>query len=61
MTQRARGICDSIGDRGAKGGYSAHLSFSDAWIEYSFLGVHHTASVPFQSFGYAIKGITLCD
>ncbi|HEY0540049.1 MAG TPA: hypothetical protein VGD53_16885 [Actinoallomurus sp.] len=34
---------------------------SQTWVEYSFLGVHHTARIPLQSYGFAIQGIKVCD
>jgi hypothetical protein len=37
------------------------VTFKDALIEYSFLGVHHTAEVPFQGYGYAVAGFKVCD
>jgi hypothetical protein len=36
------------------------ISFKDALIEYSFLGVHHTAEVTLNH-GYALSGFKACD
>jgi hypothetical protein len=37
------------------------VSFKDVLIEYSFLGVHHTAEIPLQSYGFALAGFKACD
>ena len=37
------------------------IAFPGASIEYSFAGVHHTTWVPFQSYGFAIEGVKVCD
>jgi hypothetical protein len=37
------------------------ITFPGASIEYSFAGVHHTAWIPFRSYGFAIQGVKVCD
>jgi hypothetical protein len=37
------------------------IAFPGASIEYSFAGVHHTAWIPFRSYGFAVQGVKVCD
>jgi hypothetical protein len=37
------------------------ITFPGASIEYSFAGVHHTAWIPFRSYGFAVQGVKVCD